>query len=62
MRIFLVLPIFSILFGASASSLDSRWLDAHPLDARDGLDLCAFVNADLVVGGGDYLLSVGTIG
>ena len=41
MRLFHVLPIISLLFGARASSLDSRRPDAHPLDARDDSDVCA---------------------
>jgi hypothetical protein len=48
MRLLHVLPILSLLFGASASSLDSRMLDAHPLDARDVSDVCAsWVNQQL---------------
>jgi hypothetical protein len=47
MRIFHVLPIFGLLFGASASSLDSRAPVAHPLDARDTLDVCAPIDVDL---------------
>ena len=41
MQLFRVLPILSLLFGARASSLDSRRPDAHPLDARDVSDVCA---------------------
>jgi hypothetical protein len=41
MRLLHALPILSLLFGASASSLDSRLLNAHPLDARDLPDVCA---------------------
>ena len=44
MRLFHVLPILSLLFGARASSLDSRHPDAHPLDARDVSDVCATLN------------------
>lgn len=49
MRLLHVFPILSFLFGARASSLDSRALAAHPLDARDFLDVCASVNTELVV-------------
>ncbi len=49
MRLFRVLPILSLLFGARASSLESREPAAHPLDARDLLDVCASVNVELVV-------------
>ena len=41
MRLFHVLSILSLLFGARAFSLDSRQSDAHPLDARDVSDVCA---------------------
>jgi hypothetical protein len=47
MRIFHVLSILSVLFRASASSLDSRAPVAHPLDARDTLDACAPIYEDL---------------
>jgi hypothetical protein len=49
MRLICVLPTLSLLLGASASSLDYRHPDAHPLDARDVSDVCAFVNAELIV-------------
>ena len=45
MRLFLVFPFLSLLFGASASSLDSRRPDAHPLDARDVSNVCATLNS-----------------
>ena len=47
MRLFRVLPILSLLFGARASSLDSRQLDAHPLDARDvsDSDVCTILSS-----------------
>ena len=48
MRLFRLLPVLSLLFGAHASSLDSRQPGAHPLDARD-LDVCALVNQVLVI-------------
>ena len=44
MRLFHVLPTLSLLFGARASSLDSRQSDAHPLDARDVSDVCAMLD------------------
>jgi hypothetical protein len=47
MRLFHVLPILGLLFGVSASSLDSRAPAAHPLDTRELLDVCASVNVDL---------------
>ncbi|KAI9439298.1 hypothetical protein H4582DRAFT_129825 [Lactarius indigo] len=46
MRLFRVLPVLSLLFGARASSLQSREPDAHPLDVRDLLDVCASFNTD----------------
>src|SRR6266702_4435547 len=49
MRLFRILPILSLLFGARASSLESREPAAHPLDARDLLEVCASVNVELVV-------------
>lgn len=49
MRLFRLLPALSLLFGARASSLESREPPAHPLDARDLLDVCASVNAELEV-------------
>jgi hypothetical protein len=49
MHIILVLPIFSFLFAARASSLDSRWPDAHPLDARDVTDVCSLVSTEFEV-------------
>jgi hypothetical protein len=49
MRLFRVLPILSLLFGARASSLDSRQPAAHPLDARYLLDVCALVKTELII-------------
>lgn len=49
MRLVRVLPILSFLLGASASSLDTRHPHAHPLDAHDVSDVCAYVNSDLEV-------------
>jgi hypothetical protein len=45
MRFFRVLPALGLLFGARASSLDSR----HRNDVRDLLDVCASVNAQIAV-------------
>lgn len=51
MRLFRILPVLSLLFGARASSLKLPESAAHSLDAcANGLlDVCAPVNADLVV-------------
>ena len=49
MRLFHLLPILSFVFGAGASSLDSRMPDAHPLDARDVPNVCAYLNTELEV-------------
>ncbi|KAH9036469.1 hypothetical protein EDB85DRAFT_758455 [Lactarius pseudohatsudake] len=49
MRLSRALPVLSLLFGARASFLESREPAAHPLDARELLDVCASVNADIVV-------------
>jgi hypothetical protein len=49
MRLLCALPILGSLLGASASSLDSRRPDPHPLDARDDLDLCASIYKELAV-------------
>ena|ERR1700761_9101262 len=49
MRLFRALPILSLLFGARASSFDSRAPTAHPHDARDLLDVCSSVDTELVV-------------
>ncbi|KAI9439296.1 hypothetical protein H4582DRAFT_2076001 [Lactarius indigo] len=49
MRLFRALPVLGLLFGARASSLQSREPAAHPLDERDLLDVCASVNTELVV-------------
>ncbi|KAN0135206.1 hypothetical protein V8E53_007097 [Lactarius tabidus] len=49
MRLFRALPILGSLLGASASSLDSRRPDPHPLDARDDLDLCSTIDKELAV-------------
>ncbi len=49
MHLFRILPVLSLLFGARASYLDSRGAVPHPLDVRDAADVCATVNAELVV-------------
>ena len=46
MRLFRLLAFLSLLFGASASSLDSRRPDAHPLDARDLPNVCATLTSE----------------
>jgi hypothetical protein len=63
MRLFKLLSLLGLLFGARASSLKTREPAPHPLDARELLDVCAFVNADLNVPDLLGLLSlVGVIG
>ena len=63
MRLFRVLPALSLLLGARAFSLDSRGQAAHPLDARDLLDVCVSLNAELAVPDDQGLLSAfGLIG
>ena len=64
MRFFRVFPFLSLLFGASASSLDSRAPAAHPLDTRELLDVCASVNVDLEAPNllGNVLGATGVIG
>jgi hypothetical protein len=57
MRLFRVLPVLSLLLVARASSLDSRGQASHPLDARDLLDVCVFLNAELAVPDDQGLLS-----
>ena len=47
MRLFKLFSLFSLLLGARASTSSSH--DPHPLDVRELLDVCAFVNADLEV-------------
>jgi hypothetical protein len=49
MRIFYLLPIFSLSFGASTPSLHSRWLNGYPLDARDVTNVCTFIDTELQV-------------
>ena len=46
MRLFHGLQILSF-FGAGASSRDSRAPNAHPLDARGVLDICAYIDQQL---------------
>ncbi|KAH9170198.1 hypothetical protein EDB89DRAFT_1331255 [Lactarius sanguifluus] len=48
MRLFRILPVLSLLFGTGRSSLQSREPAAHPLDARDLLDVCASVHTPLI--------------
>ncbi|KAI0290225.1 hypothetical protein BC826DRAFT_1106580 [Russula brevipes] len=49
MRLFRVIPVLSLLFGARASSLESREPASHPLDVRQLLDVCANIKTDLAV-------------
>ena len=49
MRLFKLLSLLGLFFGARASSLNTREPASHPLDTRDLLDVCAFVDADLNV-------------
>jgi hypothetical protein len=43
MRLFKHLSLLGLFFGARASSLKTREPAAHPLDARELLDVCALV-------------------
>ena len=61
MRLFHGLPILSFLLGAGASSLDSRAPNAHPLDARDVLDICAYIDQQLDVMSWYITVSAGVI-
>jgi len=49
MRLFRLLPTLGLLFGARASSFNSREPAPHPLDARDLIDVCASLDTELVV-------------
>jgi len=49
MRLFRLLPTLTLLFGARASSFESREPAPHPLDARDLIDVCASIETELVV-------------
>ncbi|KAH9961979.1 hypothetical protein BC827DRAFT_1341618 [Russula dissimulans] len=49
MRFFCVLPALGLLFGARASSLDSRAPAPHSLDVRDTPDTCASLDTLLIV-------------
>ena len=61
MRLFHVFLILSFLFGVNASSLDSRQLYAHPLDARDVTDVCGNVGKLVVPNAQGGNTVVGTI-
>jgi hypothetical protein len=63
MRLFRVLPALSLLFGARASSLDSRAPAPHRNDVRDLLDVCASLDTEVVVPDQlGILTAVGVIG
>ena len=63
MRFFRVLPVLSLLLGARASSLDPREPAAHRLDVRDTNDICANLDAQLVVPNAQGVkTAVGTVG
>ena len=49
MRLFLFLPVLSLLLRARASSFDSRGPAPHHLDIRDTSDVCAVVSGNVVV-------------
>ena len=49
MRLFRILPVLSLLFGAQASHVNVREPAPHPLDIRATLDVCANVNTALQV-------------
>ena len=61
MRLFHGLPILSFLFGAGVSSLDSRAPNAPALDARDVLDICAYIDQQLDVMSWYITVSAGVI-
>ena len=49
MHLFRILPVLSLLLGIRASHIDSREPVPHPLDARDTFDVCANINAELII-------------
>ena len=49
MRSFRLLPALSLLFGACAFALEPRDPAPRPLDAQDLINVCACINAELVV-------------
>jgi hypothetical protein len=49
MRLFKLLSLLGLFFGARASSLKTREPASHPLDARELSDVCAFLDTDLSV-------------
>jgi hypothetical protein len=63
MRFFRVLPALTLFLGARASSLDSREPTPHRLDTRQLLDVCASINAQLIVPNAlEILTAVGALG
>ena len=62
MHSFPVLPILSLLLGVGASSLDSRWQYAHPLDARTVNNVCGNVGKLVVPNASGGNTVVGKIG
>jgi len=61
MRLFRILPVLSLLFGAQASHVDMREPAPHPLDVRATLDVCANINTELQVPILGKVISVGHI-
>jgi hypothetical protein len=49
MHLFRILPILSLLLAARASHVDTREPIPHPLDVRDTFDICANIDAALIV-------------
>ena len=62
MRLFRLLTFLSLLFGASASSLDSRRPDAHPLDARDLPNVCAKLTSEDTTAYASFNFIMGLLG
>jgi len=49
MHLFRILPVLSLFLGARASHVDTREPIPHPLDVRDTFDVCANINAELII-------------
>lgn len=49
MHPFHILPFLSLLLGVRGSHVDPREPIPHPLDARDTFDVCANINAELII-------------
>ena len=58
MRVSRVLPFVGLLAGAAASSLTAR----NPLDTRDLVDVCAFLDVGLTVDLLGIAITVGLLG